>query len=155
MTAPSALDSIIDSAQMGPFHWRLFWLCGIGWGLDMFAFTATSILIREVSGKYGLVAGQDGLYSLIAYFGMFLGAEFWAHVCDTYGRRSAFVGTILVQCIFYVAIAGCGHFYLIFICMAGIGFGSGGGLVTRGSLLVEWLPVTTRGKLAGALGVFW
>jgi putative MFS transporter len=44
---------------------------------------------------------------------------------------------------------------LIFIGIFFLGFGSGGGDVTRGTLLTEWLPVSVRGGLVGTLGAFW
>jgi MFS family permease len=151
----SSLDALIDKHPVTFFQWRLFVLAGIGWGCDMFAFTAVGKLINQTGGLYGLAKDQDGLYSTVLYVGMFFGAEIWARVCDAHGRKIAFVGTLVVSCIFYGLATLYGHYYYIMICMFGIGVGSGGGLVTRGTLLVEWLPAEKRGTLVGALGVFW
>jgi putative MFS transporter len=121
----------------------------------MFAFTAVGKLIDQASGLYGLESKQDGLYSTVLYTGMFFGAEFWARVCDRHGRKVAFIGTLVFGTSFYFLTPLFSHYYLIMLCMFGIGIGSGGGLVTRGTLLVEWLPADKRGALVGALGVFW
>ncbi len=153
--AKSEIDSLINSSPLTPFQWRLFWLCGFGWALDMFAFTAVGKLISAVSGRYGLSESQEGLYSTVSYAGMFFGAEIWGRVCDSHGRRTAFLGTLVVSTTFYFVISPCDKFWQLFLCLFGIGIGSGGGLVTRGTLLVEWLPLSKRGILVGALGVFW
>jgi MFS transporter, putative metabolite:H+ symporter len=152
MTAAESLDDL----PMGPYQWRLFWLAGFGWAFDMTAVAAVGVLIKQNSGLYGLPEADSGLYSTALYGGMFAGAECWGRVCDRRGRRPAFIGTLLTSALFFCATACAGGSWLwLGAGLFGVGLGAGGGLVTRGTLLVEWVPQARRGQLVGALGVFW
>ena len=159
MTAstPNATAAVsLDDLPMGPYQWRLFWLAGFGWAFDMAAVAAVGVLIKQNSGLYGLPEADSGLYSTFLYGGMFAGAECWGRVCDRRGRRPAFVGTLLTSALFFCATACTGGSWLwLGAGLFGVGLGAGGGLVTRGTLLIEWVPQARRGQLVGALGVFW
>jgi putative MFS transporter len=149
------LSERLDALPMSMFHWKLFLLAGFGWAFDMTAFSAVGIVIKETSGMYGLPGSQAGLYSTLIYLGMFCGAESWSRVCDRAGRRVAFCGTIFTLGIFLLVTSVCSSFPALFLGLFGMGVGAGGGLVCRGTLLIEWAPLEQRGFLVGALGVFW
>ena len=102
----------IDEISMGPFQWRLFFFAGIGWALDMTAIAAVGVLIKDNSGLYGLPGADSGLYSTALYGGMFLGAELWVRICDSSGRRPAFIGTLATSALFFCATAAAGGSWL-------------------------------------------
>jgi MFS family permease len=86
---------------------------------------------------------------------MAIGSFFWGRISDKYGRKIAFMFTLMFAGLFGLAAAFAFDYYILLVFICGMGFGIGGNLPVDGSMFVEFVPPDRRGTLMVLLSIFW
>src|SRR4051794_13360552 len=97
---PGELLDRLDRLPVGPFHWRLLIVSGLGWVFDAVGILMSGAVVAAVTRLWGLDAGTAALINSINLLGMFFGASVAGTLADRYGRRAVFQSTLLAYSLF-------------------------------------------------------
>lgn len=145
------VNEAMNEIGFTPYHWKLFFLNGMGYGVDSLLFFLQSVTGDQINHEYGrdfsaLVSGN--------YVGLFFGALFWGFSSDIIGRRIAFHTTLFVTAIFGMATAGGLNYPAVCSLSACCYFGAGGNLVLDSVTFLEFLP-SNRQWMLSFMALFW
>ncbi|KGO46695.1 Major facilitator superfamily domain, general substrate transporter [Penicillium expansum] len=119
-------NAAINEVGMTPFHWKLFFLNGFGYGADTFGNPS-----KHITG-----------ISMASQVGLLVGAAVWGLSAGIVGRRLAFNSSFFI-CAVFVLIAGAMPNYVSFAAMVAIySAADGGNYILDTTNLIEFLPVS-------------
>ncbi|WP_037586383.1 MFS transporter [Stenoxybacter acetivorans] len=145
----------IQRLPVGRFHYRLLVVVGLGWLFDAMDTGLIAFIMTRLAEDWQLLPTQKGWVVSVGFVGMAIGAVLAGAVADRIGRKTVFVGTLLI---YSIATALCGiapnlMFLLIFRFIVGLGLG--GQLPVAVSLVSEYIPAKVRGRFIVLLESFW
>ncbi|XP_027072177.1 organic cation/carnitine transporter 7 [Coffea arabica] len=147
-------EEAISVIGFGKFQGLILVFAGLGWISEAMEMMILSFVGVAVQSEWGLSPAEESLITSVVFAGMLVGCSFWGIISDAYGRRKAFIGTMIL-----VAVAGiCSSLspsyklFLVSRCM--LGFGVGGGQVFA-AWFMEFIPTANRGVWVIALTSFW
>ncbi|KAJ3100754.1 hypothetical protein HDU96_010234 [Phlyctochytrium bullatum] len=126
--AVRAVNECVARIGMGPYQWKLFFLCGFGWLADNMWLQGISVAIPGMQRDFDVPDAWMGLGTSSAFIGMMIGAAFWGPVSDAIGRRPAFTMTLLITAAFGAAASFASSFPWYCAMLLGMGTGIGGNL---------------------------
>jgi hypothetical protein len=146
--------------NMNRYHWFVFIVCCLGWGLDTFDQQIFNVMrikslssLMEVSPTDPVVAKMGGYATSLMLIGWAVGGILFGIMGDKYGRAKTVILTILVYAIFTgmsgLATSWWDFFIYRFLC----GMGVGGQFAAAVTLLSETMPSEARTKTIGILAI--
>ncbi|KAA8899915.1 hypothetical protein TRICI_006285 [Trichomonascus ciferrii] len=131
------MNDAMNEIGFTPYHWKLFCLNGMGYGVDSLLFYLQSATGEQINREFkqefsGLLVGN--------YIGLFCGALFWGFSSDIIGRRIAFHTTLFLTAIFGMAAGGGLNYVAVCGLSACCYFSAGGNLVLDTVTFLEFLP---------------
>ncbi|HBT20535.1 MAG TPA: MFS transporter [Peptococcaceae bacterium] len=145
----------LEKIPLGPFHYRLLIVCGIGWLFDAMDVGLISFVLPAVGKEWNLSAAQMGALGSIGLLGMGLGAVIGGTLSDRFGRKRIFTYTL----VFYGAatfMAGLSDSYLqLLFWRFLVGLGLGAEIPVVFTLMSEFSPARYRGRMTVLLESFW
>jgi MFS family permease len=144
----------MSKVGMGPFQWKLFWICGIGWLADNMWFNALTVILPSLKLEFHLDGWMSGIATSSTILGAMFGAIMWGFVSDSIGRRPAFMSTLIITTLSGVSAALSSSLILFCISMFFLGTGIGGNLPIDGSLFLEFVPKESQSLLT-LMSFFW
>ncbi|CAM4217378.1 Major myo-inositol transporter IolT [Mycobacterium basiliense] len=149
----------LDRLPWGRFHWRVVIGLGGVWILDGLEVTMVgnvSSRLTERSSGIDLSAAQIGVAASFYIAGACLGALFFGHLTDRFGRRNLFLLTLLVYLTATVATAFAFAPWYFFITRFFTGAGIGGEYAAINSAIDELIPARVRGRVDLVInGTYW
>lgn len=148
----------LDRLAWSRFHWLVVVALGVTWALDGLEVTIVGALgsVLEEPGTLGLSATQVGLAGTVYIAGALIGALFFGHLTDRYGRKRLFLITLSLYVLATSATAFSVDFGTFAACRFLTGMGIGGEYAAINSAIDELIPARTRGFAALAInGSFW
>lgn len=148
------IEAAIEEVGTGRTQWTLLVICGLTFCSDAAEVTFISLITETLRFKWDLRDSDIMLIQSAVFMGMIVGAPLWGCIADYLGRRTAFLLSSAVICIFGFATALSFNFLslIIFRCTVGIGVA---GLPVGFDILAEALPVQGRGKFLLYIEYFW
>ncbi|KAJ5129080.1 membrane transporter [Penicillium atrosanguineum] len=138
MAKMNLVNDAIDQIGFTPYHTKLFFLNGFGYGVDSLLLFLMSISADQVVAQYPPKFTRGA--QLGFYLALLVGALFWGSTADIIGRKWAFNFSLLISAIFAIT-AGAAPSYASWATMVAISaFGSGGNLVLDTTVFLEYLP---------------
>jgi MFS family permease len=149
-TIETKIPARLDRLPWSPWH-RLV-LVGLGtvWILDGLEVTIVGSLsdrLTEKSSGLGLAAGDIGFAAAMYVVGACLGALFFGHLTEKYGRKKLFMVTLGVYLVATVATAFSFAPWFFFACRFLTGAGIGGEYSAINSAIDELMPARLRGRI--------
>jgi MFS family permease len=151
-------DSAGDK-QITRYHWILFVICFLGVAFAGIVSTLMSVYlpvaVKDLLGN----RNADELNSIAAWinsiflYGAAVGGLSSGIICDTAGRKTAVIVSILTYGTFAIATGFMPNWWLIIVCRFFSGFGLGAILVSYNTLVVEEWPSKTRTIFMGILSI--
>jgi putative MFS transporter len=137
------------------FHTKLLWVSGIGWMFDAMDIGLLSFVLPSIITHFKANSAQAGLIASFTFLGMFAGAAIAGSLADRFGRKAVFQWTLVLYAIGtgLSAISWDLTSLLVFRLIAGLGLG--GELPVASTLVSEWSPAKTRGRMLVLLESFW
>ena len=158
----SLIPARIDRLPWSRFHTRLVMALGIAWILDGLEITIASNVGPDLTLKntLNLTSGQVGDIAWWYLIGEVIGALYFGHLSDKFGRRNLFMVTLGVYLIGsgLTAATPAGGHWIIFLYATRVlaGMGIGGEYAAINSAIDEMIPARYRGRIDLAInGTYW
>ncbi|PWN26103.1 MFS general substrate transporter [Jaminaea rosea] len=149
-----AVSAELDAMGMGRYQWFIFFLCGLGFFIDLLWAQAFGLILVPLKNEgFGAMDGNIGTLTTAFNVGLTVGAFSWGIGVDVVGRKWSFYLTCLIAGIFGVASGAGPSFTGLRILVAFVGFGVGGNIPIDCTITLEFLP-TGRHYLLALLSVF-
>jgi MFS transporter, putative metabolite:H+ symporter len=140
---------------LNAFHWRLLVVSGIGWLFDAMDVILISFLLAPITREFALDATRTGLVASAGFVGMFFGAAISGRLADRYGRRAVFSITLVVFSVGALLSAAAPTYETLLLARVVAGLGLGGELPVAATLVSEFSPRASRGRMIVLLESFW
>jgi MFS family permease len=158
-TITTRVPARLDRLPWARFHWRVVVGLGGVWILDGLEVTMVgnvSSRLTEKGSGISLDPAQIGVAAAIYIAGACLGALFFGHLTDRFGRRNLFMLTLAVYLIATVATAFAFAPWYFFITRFFTGAGIGGEYAAINSAIDELIPARVRGRVDLVInGTYW
>jgi MFS family permease len=149
----------LDRLPWSRFHWRVVIGLGGVWILDGLEVTMVgnvSSRLTEKGSGIALDAAQIGVAAAFYIAGACLGALFFGHLTDRFGRRNLFMLTLALYLVATVATAFAFAPWYFFIARFFTGAGIGGEYAAINSAIDELIPARVRGRVDLVInGTYW
>ncbi|MCV7381670.1 MFS transporter [Mycobacterium alsense] len=158
-TISTQVPARLDRLPWSKFHWRVVVGLGGVWILDGLEVTMVgnvSSRLTEKGSGIALDAAQIGTAAAFYIAGACLGALFFGHLTDRFGRRNLFILTLAVYLAATVATAFAFAPWYFFIARFLTGSGIGGEYAAINSAIDELIPARLRGRVDLVInGTYW
>ncbi|WP_102417549.1 MFS transporter [Mycobacterium sp. 4858] len=158
-TITTHVPARLDRLPWSRFHWRVVIGLGGVWILDGLEVTMVgnvSARLTEKGSGIDLNAAQIGLAAAFYIAGACLGALFFGHLTDRFGRRNLFMLTLAVYLVATVATAFAFAPWYFFVARFFTGAGIGGEYAAINSAIDELIPARLRGRVDLIInGTYW
>jgi MFS transporter, putative metabolite transport protein len=142
----------LKSAPMTGMQWLIWSLAAAGKFFEGFVVFMTGVALPLLSREFGIGPAENGLITAATLFGVLIGAVGLGGLSDRFGRKVMFLIEMVIFCAFLVALVFAPNFYLVVICLFGVGLALGCDYPTAHIIISENIPSSARGKLV--LGAF-
>jgi MFS transporter, putative metabolite transport protein len=142
----------LTSAPMTGMQWLIWSLAAAGKFFEGFVVFMTGVALPLLSREFGIGPAENGLITAATLFGILVGAVGLGGLSDRFGRKVMFIVEMVIFVAFLVALVFAPNFYLVVICLLGIGVALGCDYPTAHIIISENIPSSARGKLV--LGAF-
>jgi MFS transporter, putative metabolite transport protein len=134
---------------------RLIWsLAAAGKFFEGFVVFMTGVALPLLSREFGIGPAENGFITAATLFGILVGAVGLGGLSDHFGRKIMFLVEMVIFVAFLVALVFAPNFYLVVICLFGIGLALGCDYPTAHIIISENIPSSARGKLVLAAFAF-
>jgi len=131
---------------------RIWWLATAGKFFEGMVVFITGIALPLMVAQFGLQSFEKGLLGAAVLGGILLGATTLGALADRWGRRRLFILELCVFVVFLIGLTLAPSWWLIGLCLLGIGIALGGDYPIAHMMISETLPSTMRGRRV--LGAF-
>src|ERR1700722_19693426 len=158
-TITTHVPARMDRLPWSRFHWRV--VAGLGgvWILDGLEVTMVgnvSSRLTERGSGIALTPADIGMAAAFYIAGACLGALFFGHLTDRFGRRNLFILTLAVYLTATVATAFAFAPWFFFLTRFFTGSGIGGEYAAINSAIDELIPARVRGRVDLVInGTYW
>ena len=151
LTRNERLDRLPVTSQ----HRRLLVGSGVGWALDAMDVGLVSFIIAALAVHWDLDKGTTSWIASIGFIGMAIGASLGGLLADKIGRRQVFAATLLVYGLATGASALAWSVSSLMVFRFLVGLGLGAELPVASTLVSEFAPRKSRGRMVVLLEAFW
>jgi MFS family permease len=142
----------LPSAPMTGMQWLIWTLAAAGKFFEGFVVFMTGVALPLLSREFNIGAAEHGIIGAASLFGILVGAVWLGGLSDRFGRKPMFVAEMIIFVAFLVAVVFAPNFYVLVVCLFGIGLSLGCDYPTAHMIISENIPSTSRGRLV--LGAF-
>lgn len=151
----STISERLGKLPLSKFHWRLLLIMCLGWAFDAMDTGIISFVLPKLMIVWKLTPSQVGMIGSIGLLGMAIGALIGGTIADYIGRKRVFAATLIM---YSLGTGACGlaWSYEALLCFRFlVGFGLGGQLPVAITLMSEYSPTASRGKMIVLLESSW
>jgi MFS transporter, putative metabolite transport protein len=145
----------IDDAPLNGFHRKLTWACSGGPALDGYLLSIIGVALTGMSTDLHLSSWDESFIGAAALVGIFVGGIVFGWVTDKVGREVMYTIDLLVLVGGSVLSMFVADMWQITLLRFIIGLAIGADYPIATSLLAEWVPARSRGRLLGLLILAW
>jgi MFS family permease len=149
-TIETKVPARLDRLPWSPWHRMVLVGLGTVWILDGLEVTIVGSLsdrLTEKGSGLSLAAGDIGFAAAMYVVGACLGALFFGHLTEKFGRKRLFMVTLVVYLLATVATAFSFAPWFFFACRFVTGMGIGGEYAAINSAIDELMPARLRGRI--------
>ncbi|UXX97641.1 MFS transporter [Streptomyces sp. AD2-2] len=156
----SSIPARLDRLPWSRWHWTIVIGLGTVWILDGLEVTVVGNIagrLSEPGSGLPISSGQvTGIAAALYVAGACVGALFWGHLTDRYGRKKLFMITLIVYLAATALTAASFSTWWFFTFRFLTGFGIGGEYAAINSAIDELIPAYCRGRVDLIInGSFW
>lgn len=145
----------LDRLPVTPKHRKLLVGSGIGWALDAMDVGLVSFIIAALAVHWDLDKSTTSWIASIGFIGMAIGASLGGLLADKIGRRQVFAATLLIYGLATGASALAWSVGSLMVLRFFVGLGLGAELPVASTLVSEFAPRRSRGRMVVLLEAFW
>ncbi len=154
MEADRSFESM-DNSPTNAFHRKITFLSGMGVFLEGYDFTNIASALIFLVPYFHLRPAQIGLIATSTYVGTIAGAVCVGYLADRFGRKFMFLTDITLYAIFALVSAFSTSFAMLVVARIGLGFAIGADQALSFTIIAEFAPRKSRGKLNASTWVMW
>jgi MFS family permease len=158
-TIRTKIPARLDRLPWSRFHWRIVIGLGTVWILDGLQVTIVGAIaprLTEHGSGISLSSADVGTAAAVYVAGACIGALFFGHLTDRYGRKRLFMVTLGLYIAASVATAFAFAPWYFFLMRALTGLGIGGEYSAINTAIDELIPARNRGRVDLSInGSFW
>lgn len=144
----------LDRLPIGPFHYRIMWLIGIGMFFDGFdIYIAATVLGSTLKSGFSTLP-ENAIFVSATFVGMMGGSFLTGFLGDRFGRRFTYQANLLVFGLASIAAAFAPNMATLIVLRFIMGLGLGAENVVGYSTMTEFVPARSRGRWLGLMAVF-
>ncbi|CAG9992111.1 unnamed protein product [Clonostachys byssicola] len=129
-----------DEIGWTTFHWKLFFLNGMGYAVDSGLTFVQGVTASQVFLELGKPSYYSNAGVVAQNVGLTIGALFWGLTADIIGRKLSFNLTLWITSLAMVVTGASPNFPFLCSFLAISTFASGGNLILDPTVLLEFLP---------------
>jgi MFS transporter, putative metabolite transport protein len=126
---------------------RIWVLAAAGKFFEGLVVFMTGVALPLIHEEFALSPLQNGMVGAATLFGILIGATALGGLADRFGRKSVFIGEMVLFCLFLVALTFSPGFIWLVLFLFGIGVALGGDYPTAHLIISESIPSRVRGRL--------
>ena len=142
----------LRSPPMTSMQWFIWSLAAAGKFFEGFVVFMTGVALPLLSREFAIRPAEEGAITAATLFGILIGAVGLGGMSDRFGRKVMLVVEMVIFVAFLAALVFAPNFYLIVLCLFGIGLALGCDYPTAHMIISENIPSRSRGRLV--LGAF-
>ncbi|MDG6930197.1 MAG: MFS transporter [Nitrososphaerota archaeon] len=139
--------SMLEAAPPRSYLTRLIALLGTGTFFDSYDAIVIGSVLPVLISVFSLSSTYAGLLIAITYVGEFLGAIVFGYISEKYGRKTAYIVSIIEYSVFFVITAAAASFGMLLALRLLSGLGLGGEVPVAAAMVNEFAGTKKRGKL--------
>lgn len=152
--ASYTVDTAIECVGLGRYQFLVLAMAGLCYTADAMEMLLISFVKPPMQCLWGISDVAAAMVTTSVGVGMLFGSVTWGLLADSYGRRSAFLLSVLLT-FFFGLVSALSPSYGVMVLTRGIvGFGIGGVPIAF-SLIMEFLPRKARGTWGVGIALFW
>lgn len=151
----SSISQRIERLPVTPLLRRVLLLTGIGWLFDAMDQGMVAGVMAAIGKDWKLTPADLGLLGSASAVGMAVGAAVAGMVSDKLGRRTVITTTLILYGAASAVSALAPNFTLLLLFRFLTGLGLGGELPAASTLVSEFSPAKSRGRMVVLLESFW
>jgi putative MFS transporter len=144
----SAIICRIERLPFSRFHLHLASILAVGTFFDAFDALSIAVALTVIFTSLHIGFMNAGLLISGAYVGQFVGAWLFGYISEIWGRKIAFVTSLLLFGLLSIATAFAWDFESLFVLRLVQGLGLGGEVPVAATLFNEYLRTANRGRVA-------
>lgn len=146
---------VLDSPGVRPFLRRLTILSAAGMFLDGFDLTVIAVALPLLVKHWHIGVGLTGLVAASAVIGMLVGSLVLGHLTDRLGRKAMYLFDLVFFVLFAILTALSQTVWQLLLFRFLLGIGIGADYPISSTLLSEFSPRKSRGRMVTMLSVIW
>lgn len=143
----SEIIARLERLPFSRFHLRLAAILGVGTFFDAFDALTIAVALAVIFTTLHISFMNAGFLISAAYVGQFVGAWLFGYLSEAYGRKPAFIASLLLFGLLSIATAFAWDFQSLLILRMVQGLGLGGEVPVAGALFNEYLRSNNRGRV--------
>ena len=151
----SSISKRIERLPVTPMLWRVLFLVGIGWLFDAMDQGMVAGVMASIGKVWNLTPTDLGLLGSVSAIGMAIGAAVAGMVADKWGRKTVVTFTLVLYGLASILSGIAPTFSLLLFFRFLTGLGLGGELPAASTLVSEFSPAKSRGRMVVLLESFW
>jgi len=151
----SSISKRIERLPVTPMLWRVLFLVGIGWMFDAMDQGMVAGVMASIGKVWKLTPVDLGLLGSVSAIGMAIGAAVAGTVADKWGRRTVVTITLVLYGVSSILSGLSPNFGVLLFFRFLTGLGLGGELPAASTLVSEFSPAKSRGRMVVLLESFW
>jgi putative MFS transporter len=154
-TTRPTVHSIIEKLPLSNTHYLVVFLAGLGFMFDSFDVFVVSYAMPSVTKEWNLTPVVLGTLATAGMWGMLVGVLFWGPLCDRFGRKFGFAGTVLGFSLLtgLTALSQDAFQFGAFRFLTGLFLG--GMVPINTACTAEYVSASHRGRFVSVLTCFW
>ena len=145
----------LDQAKINHFHLLVTFLSGMGVFLEGYDFTNIGAALIFLIPYYHLTPLATSWLAVSTYLGTIVGALAAGYLADRFGRRHLYMVDMIVYAFFGLLSAVSFNAPMLFLARVGLGFGIGADQALSFTIIGEFSPRKSRGRLNGSTMILW
>lgn len=151
----SSISQRIEKLPITPILWKVLFLTGIGWLFDAMDQGMVAGVMAAIGKEWRLTPTDLGLLGSASAVGMAIGAAVAGMASDRWGRRTVITFTLVLYGLASAVSGFAPNFSLLLLFRFLTGLGLGGELPAASTLVSEFSPAKSRGRMVVLLESFW
>ncbi|WJF91539.1 MFS transporter [Paraburkholderia bonniea] len=145
----------LERLPFSRYHGTIFIIIAIAFFFDSVDLGTMTFLLGSIKTEFGLSSTMTGLVASASFGGMVLGAAVAGLLADRFGRRPVFQWSMVLWGVasYLCSTAQSVEALLVYRVLLGIGMGME--FPVAQTLLAEFVPTASRGRLVALLDGFW
>lgn len=145
----------IERLPVTPMLWKVLFLTGIGWLFDAMDQGMVAGVMAAIGREWKLTPADLGMLGSASAVGMAIGAAAAGMAADRWGRRTVVTFTLVLYGLASAVSGFAANFSILILLRFLTGLGLGGELPAASTLVSEFSPAKSRGRMVVLLESFW